>query len=138
MTYLQNISNTLTYKTIFVHLHTLNNLEFTEEDLEKMDIALQMLEEIFEGKVIDIAPKKKDIEKITSLGVHTDDLDEIEATPAFINMGQWVKDEAIRNILGPRAVRLENIAAKIINTNRAILKRCWSSSNTYLDLNQSF
>lgn len=112
-------------------LDTLNKIEFSEADLEKMDSALEMLEEIFAGKVIDIESHSNSLPGNTRLAAHTDDLEHIEATPAFINMPQWIKDEKVRDTLGPRAARLENIAEKIINTNRAILKRCWSSSSKY-------
>ncbi|MBS1495884.1 MAG: hypothetical protein JSU03_09750 [Bacteroidetes bacterium] len=114
-----------------MNLDTLNKIEFSDADLEKMDTALEMLEEIFAGKVIHIKTQTSNSNESKPLAVHTDDLEQIESAPAFINMPQWIKDEKVRDTLGPRATRLENIAEKIINTNRAILKRCWSSSTKY-------
>ena len=108
-----------------------NSLELSSIDLRKLDKALTMLEEIFTGKIIEFTPEpglpvsKKLIAK--QMQHHTKSAE----LPSLINFAEWIKKESVRKVLGTSAGRLENIADKIIETNKSILNNCAASSNMF-------
>ena len=111
--------------------YPINSLELSSADLKKLDKALTMLEEIFTGKIIEFTPEagmpvaKKFISK--QMQYHTKSAE----LPSLINFAEWIKKESVRKALGTSAGRLENIADKIIDTNKSILKNCAASSNMF-------
>ncbi|MBC7536043.1 MAG: hypothetical protein H7258_10150 [Ferruginibacter sp.] len=110
-------------------------IEFSAADLKKIDIALLMLEETFAGKLIsdiynESGESEHDIENLSSLPAD-EGTTLLLATPAFVNISQWGRDEKTREQLHPIAARLKNIAQQVVHTNRAVLQRCWNSSSKY-------
>jgi hypothetical protein len=114
------------------------SIEFSEAELIRINSALLMLEETFAGKLIkdpnndELQVKEHEIENICA--IPTDDGTMVTlAIPAFANISQWGKDEKAREQLHPIATRLKNIAQQVVNTNRAVLQRCWNSSGKYFE-----
>ena len=112
-------------------INPINYIELSNADLKKLDRALTMLEEIFTGKIIEFTPelnmpvtKKIIAKKMYQRNKSTDGV-------ALINFAEWIKKESVRKALGTSAGRLENIADKIIATNKSILKNCAASSNMF-------
>ena len=112
-------------------------IEFSEMELNRINNALLMLEEAFAGKLIkdvnsEQQGKEPEIENICT--IPTDDgTMHTMAVPAFTNIAQWGRDEKAREQLHPIATRLKNIAQQVVNTDRAVLQRCWNSSGKYFE-----
>ncbi|MEO7523415.1 MAG: hypothetical protein ABIT58_04935 [Ferruginibacter sp.] len=110
------------------------SIEFSDADLNKINNALLMLEETFAGKLIrDLSrgnSNQHEIEDLSDTPVDDGTMLTL-ALPAFANISQWNKDEKAREQLDPIATRLKNIAQQVVHTNRAVLQRCWNSSNKY-------
>lgn len=112
-------------------------IEFSDADLNKINNALLMLEETFAGKLIkDLSNfnsnAEHEIENVAAIPVDDGTMLTL-ALPAFANISQWDKDERAREQLNPIATRLKAIAQQVINTNRAVLQRCWNSSGKYFE-----
>ncbi len=111
-------------------------IEFSEAELSKINSALMMLEETFAGKLIrdngfdQVNINELEIENISAIPSDEGTLF-LTSIPAFSNINQWDKDEKAREQLNPIASRLKTIAQQVVNTNRAVLLRCWNSSSKY-------
>ncbi len=113
-------------------------IEFSDAELTKINSALLMLEETFAGKLIkdstNDSQSGKEFEIENVCAIPSDDGTILTlAMPAFVNISQWGKDEKAREQLHPIALRLKNIAQQVVNTNRAVLQRCWNSSGKYFE-----
>lgn len=93
-----------------------------------------ILEETFAGKLIrDYSGNQTEsdqIENITAIPIEDGTILTL-ALPAHTNISQWDMDEKARQQLNPIADRLKQIAQQVVNTNRAVLQRCWNSSSKY-------
>lgn len=110
-------------------------IEFSDADLNKINHALLMLEETFAGKLVkDLSfnPNDPDIENLAAIPTDDGTIYTL-AIPAHVNIAQWDKDEKAREQLHPIAMRLKLIAQQVVNTNRAVLQRCWNSSGKYFE-----
>jgi hypothetical protein len=110
-------------------------IEFSDADLNKINNALLMLEETFAGKLVkDLSLLQNDHEIENLAAIPTDDGTIFTlALPAHTNIAQWDKDEKAREQLNPITARLKLIAQQVVNTNRAVLQRCWNSSGKYFE-----
>lgn len=112
----------------------LNAIEFSDDDLKKINEALIMLEEAFAGKLINDETAKNgalyEIEDITTIP-HDETTLMLHAIPAFANLSIWNNNEKTREQLNPIAKRLKDIAKQVVLTNRAVLQRCWNSTSKY-------
>ncbi|MBS1741644.1 MAG: hypothetical protein JST81_01305 [Bacteroidetes bacterium] len=110
-------------------------IEFSEADLNKINNALLTLEEAFSGKLItDNSSPANDYQIENVAAIPTDDGTLYTlALPAHSNINQWDKDEKARAQLSPIANRLKEIAQQVVNTNRAVLQRCWNSTGKYFE-----
>jgi hypothetical protein len=108
---------------------TPHSIVFSDADLKKMDTALAMLEEIFAGRLIEMKSEKYTASVKIKKTAQTIKMSASNESSSFINISNWVNDKELKQALGPRAIRIEEITDKIINANQAILKSCLSSIN---------
>lgn len=110
---------------------TINNLisiEFTEDELAKMDAALTVLEQVFAGKVVQLTHEES--QKYGKLGNATENWSNmvyddctaasVKLIPDFVDKDEWTKDETVRDQLSQRVTRLETIAQQVVDTNRMV------------------
>lgn len=108
-------------------ISNLISIAFTPAELKQMDDALDKLESIFKGKLVQLTPTES--QQYGKLGnknenwsnmIHADSKTAPDLIPPFIDKTEWAKDELARDQLSIRATRLENLAQQVNDTNRVI------------------
>lgn len=105
-------------------LENLLTVQFTEEEKKEVFTCLERIEEIFDGKVINLTPEEK--QEYGRIGEKTEEWirkvdmwmnQKPEAVPYYLDLEEFKNDMKVRNMLKPLMGRLSLLAETLDDTS---------------------